>query len=68
MGGANETGGTPPNVVVDVALSPKVAAAGDRKQFTVRIYNLEDPRNADVRAALEPLPTIGRTYFLTIKP
>jgi hypothetical protein len=68
LGGTNETGGTPPNVVVDAALSQKVAAAGDRKQFTVRIYNLEDPRSADIRVKLEPLPTTGRIYFLTIKP
>jgi hypothetical protein len=68
LGSTNETGGTAPNVVVDAALSQKVAAAGDRKPFTVRIYNLEDPRNADIRVKLEPLPTTGRIYFLTLKP
>ena len=68
FGATNETGGPAPNVVVDAALSPKVAAAGDRKQFTVRVYNLENARVADVRSKLEPLPPAGRTYFVTVKP
>jgi hypothetical protein len=65
---ASEAGSIPPNVVVDAALSQKVAAVGDRKLFTVRVYNLEDARVADVRSKLEPQPSAGRTYFVTIKP
>lgn len=60
--------GQPIRVVVDAALRDKIDAlqAGDR--VPVRIYDLNDPRAADVRAAVGSIPDGGRAYLLTVKP
>jgi hypothetical protein len=34
----------------------------------VRIYDLEDPRTADIRPLVGPLPKGRRIYLLTLKP
>ena len=60
--------GQPVRVVVDAALRGKVDAlqAGDR--VPVRIYDLRDPRAADIRPVIGSLPDSGRVYLLTVKP
>jgi hypothetical protein len=60
--------GQPVRVVVDAALREKVDAlqAGDR--VPVRIYDLRDPRAADIRPVIGSLPDSGRVYLLTVKP
>ena len=68
LSGASEAVGAPASIVIDAALPQKLAAAGDRKLFTVRVYNLEDARSGNVRANLEPHPPTGQTYFLTVRP
>jgi hypothetical protein len=58
-------GSQPARVMVDDALRGKLDAA-DR--IPVRIYDLRDPRAADIRAAIGPLPETGSAYLLTVKP
>ena len=63
-----DASGQPVRLVVDGALREKVDAlpAGDR--IAVRLYDLRDPRVADIRAAIGSLPSSGRVYLLTVKP
>lgn len=65
---AGDANGQPVRVVVDAALREKVddLQAGDR--VAVRLYDLGDPRAADIRAAIGSLPERGRAYLLTVKP
>ena len=60
--------GRPSQVVVDSALKQKIEAVGSSERMFVRIYDLEDPRAADVRPLVGPLPKGRRTYLLTLKP
>jgi hypothetical protein len=34
----------------------------------VRLYDLRDPRAADIRAVVGSLPDSGRIYLMTVKP
>lgn len=63
-----DASGQPVRVIVDAALREKVDAlqAGDR--VPVRIYDLRDPRAADIRPVIGSLPDSGRAYLLTVKP
>jgi hypothetical protein len=57
---------TEPHIVLDAALRQRIASAtADR--FPVRIYDLDDPRSADVRKLLGATAD-GRTLLLTLKP
>lgn len=60
--------GQPVRVIVDAALREEIDAlqAGDR--IPVRIYDLRDPRAADIRPVIGSLPDSGRAYLLTVKP
>lgn len=60
--------GQPIRIIVDAALREKVDAlqAGDR--VPVRIYDLRDPRAAEIRAAVRSIADSRRAYLLTIKP
>lgn len=58
----------PIRLVVDTALREKVDASQDRDRFPVRIYDLRDPRGADIRTVVGPLPDGVRAYLLTVKP
>ncbi|MGZ5902938.1 MAG: hypothetical protein ACXWK3_24570 [Reyranella sp.] len=60
--------GRPAHVIVDSALKAKIDAGGDSERMLVRIYDLEDPRAADIRPLVGPLPKGRRIYLLTLKP
>jgi hypothetical protein len=60
--------GRPAHVIVDSALKAKIDAGGDAERMLVRIYDLEDPRTADIRPLVGPLPKGRRIYLLTLKP
>jgi hypothetical protein len=60
--------GRPAHVIVDSALKAKIDAGGDGERMLVRIYDLEDPRAADIRPLVGQLPKGRRVYLLTLKP
>ena len=60
--------GRPAHVVVDFALKAKIEAGADGERMPVRIYDLEDPRAADIRPLVGELPKGRRIYLLTMKP
>lgn len=55
-------------VIVDAALKEKLEANDGRPQMTVRLYDLKDPRAANLREIAGPLPNSQRLYLLTVKP
>ncbi len=55
-------------VVVDTALKDKVETSDGRERLPVRIYDLKDPRAADIRSAITGIPDNARPYLLTLKP
>lgn len=62
-----ETADRPARVIVDAALRQRLdAASGDR--MAVRLYNLNDPRAADVRNLVGLPPGNERAYLLTVRP
>jgi hypothetical protein len=63
-----DASGLPVRVVVDAALREKVDALQASDRVPVRVYDLRDPRAADIRAAIGTLPDSGRAYLLTVKP
>jgi hypothetical protein len=63
-----DTAGQPVHLVVDAALREKVDAGQPGDQVPVRVYDLRDPRAADIRAVVGALPDGGRAYLLTVKP
>jgi hypothetical protein len=60
--------GRPSHVIVDNALKAKIEAGGSAERMPVRIYDLEDPRAADIRLLVGSLPKGRRIYLLTLKP
>jgi hypothetical protein len=60
--------GRPSQVMVDSALKAKIETSDGRERMFVRIYDLEDPRAADIRPLVGPLPKGRRIYLLTLKP
>ena len=58
----------PSHVILDTALKARIDAVGDGERMAVRIYDLEDPRSADIRPLVGALPTGRRIYLLTLKP
>ncbi len=60
--------GRPSHVIIDNALRAKIEAGGSAERMPVRIYDLEDPRAADIRPLLGSLPKGRRIYLLTLKP
>src|SRR5580704_17624544 len=60
--------GRPAHVIVDSALKAKIDASADGERMLVRIYDLEDPRTADIRPLVGSLPKGRRIYLLTVKP
>ena len=60
--------GRPSHVIVDNALRAKIEAGGSAERMLVRIYDLEDPRAADIRPLVGSLPKGRRIYLLTLKP
>jgi hypothetical protein len=65
--GAGETADRPIRVIVDSSLRQRIDAA-DRDRMPVRVYDLNDPRSADIKR-LVGLPAANeRAYFLTVRP
>jgi hypothetical protein len=58
----------PVALFVDAALKERVDAGDGRDRMAVRIYDLEDPRAADIRSLAGALPDGARSYLLTLKP
>jgi hypothetical protein len=65
---ASDASGQPVRVVVDAALREKVDPLQASDRVPVRIYDLRDPRAADILPAIGSLPDSGRVYLLTVKP
>jgi anti-sigma-K factor RskA len=55
-------------VIIDAALKEKLEANDGLPQMTVRLYDLKDPRTANIREITGPLPNNQRLYLLTVKP
>jgi hypothetical protein len=62
------SGNGPVRVILDSALKERVEASDGRDRMPVRIYDLNDPRAADIRSMLRPPPDGERAYLLTLKP
>ncbi len=60
--------GRPAQVVIDTALKARIEASAGNERMPVRIYDLEDPRSADIRPLVGPAPRGRRLYLLTLKP
>lgn len=58
----------PIRIVIDTALRAKADAEPPPDRLPVRIYDLSDPRAADIRAIVGATQDAGRAYFLTVKP
>jgi hypothetical protein len=65
--GGGGTADRPVRVVVDTALKQRLDTA-DRDRMLVRVYDLGDPRSADVRSLVGLPPGNERALLLTIKP
>jgi hypothetical protein len=65
--GTGETADRPIRVIVDSALKQRIDT-DNRDRMLVRIYDLADPRSADVRNLVGLLPANERAFLLTIRP
>jgi hypothetical protein len=65
--GAGEAADRPVRVIVDSSLKQRLDAA-DRDRTLVRVYDLGDPRSADVRRLVGLPPGNERAFLLTVKP
>jgi hypothetical protein len=57
----------PVRVIVDSSLRQRIDAA-DRDRMPVRVYDLNDPRSADIRRLVGLPPANERAYLLTVRP
>jgi hypothetical protein len=65
--GTGETADRPVRVIVDSSLKQRLNTA-DRDRMPVRVYDLSDPRSADVRSLVGLPPGNERAFLLTVKP
>ena len=65
--GAGETADRPIRMIVDSSLRQRIDAA-DRDRMPVRVYDLNDPRSADIRRLVGLPPANERAYLLTVRP
>jgi hypothetical protein len=65
--GAGETADRPVRVIVDSSLKQRIDTA-DRDRMLVRVYDLNDPRSADVRSLVGLPPGNERAFLLTARP
>jgi hypothetical protein len=65
--GAGVTADRPVRVIVDSALRQRIDTA-DRDRMPVRVYDLNDPRSADIRRLVGLPPANERAYLLTVRP
>ena len=63
-----DSGKKPLRVIVDSALKDRGETSGDRDRLPVRIYDLNDPRAADIRRLIDLSPGSERAYLLTVRP
>jgi hypothetical protein len=63
-----DSGKRPLRVIVDSALKDRIEVNDGRDRLPVRIYDLKDPRAANVRSAIPDIPGNARPYLLTMKP
>lgn len=60
---------TPARVLVDAAMRTRADASPDDQRLPVRLYDLDDPRTADLRRAIDvPTGAGERLYLLTVRP
>lgn len=65
--GAGVTADRPVRVIVDSSLKQRLDTA-DRDRMLVRVYDLDDPRSADVRSLVGLPPGNERAFLLTVRP
>ena len=65
--GTGETADRPVRVIVDSSLKQRIDTA-DRDRMLVRVYDLGDPRSADVRSLVGLPPGNERAFLLTVRP
>ena len=58
----------PVRVIVDSALRERVEASASGNRMVVRLYDLGDPRAADIRSVIPGVPDNVHAYLLTLKP
>ena len=65
----SEAAGKPARIVVDSTLATKAAASPDGARLPVRLYDLDDPRAGELRAAIGiPAEPGFRHFLLTVRP
>jgi hypothetical protein len=65
--GTGETADRPIRVIVDSSLKQRIDT-NDRDRMLVRVYDLGDPRSADVRNLVGLPPANERAFLLTVRP
>jgi len=65
--GAGQTVDHPIQVIVDSSLKQRLDAS-DRDRMLVRVYDLNDPRSANVKSLVGLSPGNKRAFLLTIRP
>lgn len=65
--GAGETADRPTRLIVDSSLKQRIDT-DDRDRMLVRVYDLGDPRSADVRSLVGLPPANERAFLLTVRP
>lgn len=65
--GSGEAADRPVRVIVDSSLKQRLDST-DRDQMLVRVYDLNDPRSADVRSLVGLPPGNERAFLLTVRP
>ncbi len=65
--GTGETADRPIRLIVDSSLKQKIDT-DDRDRMLVRVYDLGDPRSADVRNLVSLPPAHERAFLLTVRP
>ncbi len=65
--GAGQTADHPIQVIVDSALKQRLDTT-DRDRTLVRVYDLNDPRSANVRSLVGLPPGSKRAFLLTVRP
>jgi hypothetical protein len=65
--GTGEAADRPIRVIVDSSLKQRIDT-DDRDRMLVRVYDLGDPRSADVRNLVSLTPANERAFLLTVRP
>lgn len=65
--GTGETADRPIRVIVDSSLKQRIDT-DDRDRMLVRVYDLGDPRSAEVRNLVSLPPANERAFLLTVRP